>query len=105
MRYARYAWIIDTDHLYDGKFFTRSDVGTMGPSTIHPELEARLKKGEGEPFKMYDDDGELYYTGRVLGFIPADVDGFEPLHEFGMPNAGCTDIRYKDTKTGQFISL
>lgn len=40
-------------------------------------------------FRMYDDDGILYYEGR------ADEDtSFEPLDDFGMPNAGCTYIKY-----------
>jgi hypothetical protein len=41
---------------------------------------------------MYDDDGKLYYAGTIWG----DYDGFEPLDDFGMPNAGCTSIEYKN---------
>ena len=39
---------------------------------------------------MKDDDGNLYYEGLIFG----DYMGFEPLDEFGMPNAGCTIIEY-----------
>ena len=40
-------------------------------------------------FKLYDDDGELYYSGEIYG----DYDGFEPLDDFGAPNDGCTAIK------------
>jgi|TARA_R100001530_G_scaffold110783_3_gene78010 hypothetical protein len=40
---------------------------------------------------MFDDDGVLYYAGLIWG----DYDGFEPLDDFGMPNAGCTEIQLR----------
>ena len=40
-------------------------------------------------FSMYDDDGNCYYEGMIYG----DFDGFEPLEDFGMPNAGCTAMK------------
>lgn len=49
-----------------------------------------------EPFIMEDCDGEVYYRGKIAG----EFDGFEPLDDFGMPNAGCTDIKYWDEKNG-----
>ena len=39
---------------------------------------------------MKDDDGETYYEGEIYG----DFTGFEPLDNYGMPNAGCTSIWY-----------
>ena len=42
-------------------------------------------------FSLYDDDEVLYYKGVIVG----DYDGFEPLDDFGMPNAGCTGIKYE----------
>lgn len=60
-----------------------------------------LKAGEGQRFRMYDDDGELYYDGRIVG----DYDGFEPLDDFGMPNVGCTNIRYLNANTGAWETL
>ena len=44
-----------------------------------------------ERFHMMDDDGEIYYGGLIQG---TDYLGFEPLDDFGMPNAGCTEIHY-----------
>jgi len=35
------------------------------------------------------DDGELYYEGTLFG----RYGGFEPLDDFGTPNAGCTMIK------------
>jgi hypothetical protein len=37
-------------------------------------------------FRMYDDDGNLYYEGRMT-----ELD-FGPLDDYGMPNAGCTEL-------------
>ena len=40
-------------------------------------------------FSMYDDDDNCYYEGMIYG----DYYGFEPLDDYGMPNAGCTYIK------------
>lgn len=40
-------------------------------------------------FRMLDDDGEVYYHGKS-----SCSSSFDPLDDFGMPNAGCTDIQY-----------
>lgn len=79
-----YSWTITKDHL-DGE-----DTGITGPGGTTFDWEANPTAGE--EFKMYDDDNELYYTGRLVG---DDVAGFEPLDDYGMPNAGCTGIKYK----------
>jgi hypothetical protein len=41
-------------------------------------------------FKMYDDDGELYFEGRM------ETPDFHPLDDFGMPGYGCTEIKYSE---------
>lgn len=96
---ARYGWIITKD-LLDGV-----DAGTAGPSDITPALQAQLDAGEGEEFRMHDDDGELYYEGRLLrtGKL-ADNDNvlFAPLEDFGLPNAGCTRIYYRQDKPADY---
>lgn len=102
MKYASYGWIIDTDHINGG----HRD-GTMGPRDISPDVELRLEKNKkcGSRFRMYDDDGELYYSGRIL--IADDADGetaFAPLDDFGTPDAGCTEIRYLDD-AGKWVTL
>lgn len=108
---ARYGWIITQDHLHES--FLRdygpsddngtSDVGTLGPHGCSKALQARLEAGEGAEFRMHDDDGELYYSGRILytGDSDGDVE-FAPLEDFGMPNAGCTRIYYRQKEPGNF---
>ena len=86
-------WIVVRDHLEN------QDVEVMGPSDISEENKKELKSGKGKKFQMFDDDGELYYSGRIVG----DYDGFEPLDDYGTPNAGCTDIKYFEN--GKWESL
>jgi len=40
-------------------------------------------------FRMFDDGGELYYEGFSI-----DNSSFDPLDDFGAPNAGATEIKY-----------
>jgi hypothetical protein len=81
---SRYAWIIDVDHI------EMNETPVLGPDNITPEqIESLKNKSNGQKFKMYDGDDELYYSGRIIG----DYSGFEPLDDYGMPNAGCTDIK------------
>ncbi len=97
-----YAWIIDADKL-DG-----TDAGVTGPRGADAALITALQASRktGTPFKMHDADGELYYTGRLLigGKAPAEVE-FSPLDDFGMPNAGCTSISYRNPETKQWEQL
>jgi hypothetical protein len=121
-----YAWIIDQDHLWeeDGSFGP-SESGITGPRDApdwacdmlrdHTYHRRQGKGPNGESvqqftFKMHDDDGELYYTGRMLTdeietIEPAGWNGgplssvseaacFGPLGDFGTPNAGATLIEY-----------
>lgn len=92
---ANYGWIIDVDLLEDG-----ADVGTMGPGAISPEIEARLLKGEGLAFRLYSDDRELYYEGRIIT-TEKDGEEFQPLDDFGAPNAGCTYIMYPTSRANE----
>ncbi len=88
-----YGWIVTKDHIAEllpsGEWRV-DNVEVVGPSDIQDTVLARLRRGEGEEFKMYDDDGELYYSGRGI-----DCQGEEPLYDYGGPNAGCTLIRWK----------
>lgn len=49
------------------------------------------------PFRMYDDDQELYFEG----FSKVN-NSFDPLDEFGN-SAGCTEIHYLEK--GKFVRL
>lgn len=89
-----YGWIITRDHLEN------ESVTVMGPRNIPKEAVAMLKAGKGRPFKLYDDDGELYYSGRYVG--PDDESLLGPLDDYGAPNAGCTVIKYRDPTSGKW---
>lgn len=92
-RHATYAWIITQDHLADT---SANEAGIIGPRNAADRLIERLKNGEGDTFKMYDDDGILYYTGRALTLDGTwDEDAcYGPLGDFGMPNAGAVLIEW-----------
>jgi hypothetical protein len=99
---APYAWQITYDHL-DHR---RDDVS--GPRNADEKLLAGLaaavKAGRAkwqpaddvEWFRMRDGDGNLYYTGVLTGQPDpcGSEGGFEPLDDYGTPNAGCTSIEY-----------
>ena len=92
-------WIITKDHLDDGA------EGTCSRNFDKEQFET-LKQ---EKFKIYDDDGELYYEG-IFAYHKSDwetsgcPEGFEPLDDFATPNAGATEIHYDDG-AGNFIQL
>lgn len=80
------AWIIDIDNIADETKTAPCNANAKGLSG------PRGYKGDGSElthkFRMYDDDGELYYEGRC------DEESFGPLDDFGKPNAGATSIEY-----------
>jgi hypothetical protein len=91
---STYAWTITRDHLADDN---DNEAGVTGPRDAPDALLASLRSGHGKAFRMYDDDGELYYSGRwVSSDDGLTEDAFGPLDDFGTPNAGCTEIRYRD---------
>ncbi len=90
-----YVWCITEDHINDG-----AEVGTVGPNKPDDELVVMCSSGFGTKFKMYDDDGVLYYSGVING----KWDGFEPLDDFGTPSAGCTRIKYQNA-VGVWVAL
>jgi hypothetical protein len=55
------------------------------------------------PFRMFDDDDNLYYEG--LSDDNDSEEAFAPLDDFGMGNAGCTSIQYKNLKSGLWETL
>ena len=75
-------WIITRDHLHDPE-----DPDAEGVFSRDLNPEAKLE----HQFRLYDGDGELYYEGF------SDAEDFRPLDEFGTPNSGATEIRYRPT--------
>lgn len=94
-----YGWIITKDHLFDPTIDSPEDdeTGKMGPSDIPENLETLLNLGHGYVFYIYDDDRELYYSGRLVfnGDEPDEDMLAGPLDDFGRPNAGAIMIEYK----------
>jgi len=75
--YEDYRWIITKDRI-------GGDDKGVESGNLDPSIKVNAAR-----FSMYDDDGECYYEGMIYG----EYDGFEPLDDFGMPNAGCTGIK------------
>lgn len=120
---STYAWVITKDHLAEaerkhGGSVEDDATGTAGPRDVTPEQLDNATRGY--LFRLLDDDGVLYYTGRitfdtgappaarllgegwkpgsycVCGGLSGDEQAdFGPLWDFGTPNAGATEIQYK----------
>jgi hypothetical protein len=84
--YSKYAWCIWGNS--DG-----ARVRIEGPRGLNEALLATAQEA-GSRFDMFDDDGILIYSGRIVG----DFTGFEPLADYGRPNAGCTTIHIDGEK-------
>ena len=89
---SEYAWMVNYDHLEHER------ICVIGPHNatqaqqeilMHPRTNAdKLAK-----FRIYDDDGELYFSGYFLGDSESEY-AFGPLDDYGMPDSGATEIRY-----------
>ena len=93
-----YAWTITQDKICDGE-----EAGTVGPFDASMSATEISSHPDREYFAMYDDDGEQYFAGYFVG--DDDASGFEPLEDLGMPGYGCTEIRYKNPRTGKMETL
>ena len=82
-------WTITEDKIDNGE-----RVGTVGPKGADLSHQAIKNHPERKAFKMYDDDGNHYYSGFYVG--PDDESLFAPLDDFGKPNSGCTEIHYRE---------
>lgn len=101
-----YAWVIDKDHLAepgaDPGSFADNAATVSGPSAAPQGLLTALALGRGHKFRLLDDDQEVYYTGRIIfadDIGPNEADdeaAFGPLWDFGLPNAGATEIQYRE---------
>jgi hypothetical protein len=79
---SEYRWKITKDHT-ESPDSVNNAAGTEGPRNLDKTLRTNPAT-----FKLYDDDSNLYYEGMLYG----DYEGFEPLDDFGTPNAGCTKM-------------
>ena len=88
-------WEITKDHIGDG------DLDGLSSSFGQPIFRHDYSDLMVHKFRLYDDDGELYYEGVATN---QDCESaFEPL-DWGMANDGCTDIQYL-TPSGKWESL
>jgi len=116
---APYAWLITYDHIadYDEPAGTNCNaIGMTGPRNINPVLETVLRTAarigraswhgpeDVKWFRIFDDDGERYYSGVYVA-VSDDPSGFEPLDDFGTPNAGATEIQYYNPATEEWEVL
>jgi len=98
---STYAWIIDKDHLYAGQDYLRQEAGTIGPRDANGSTKQELAANypQHHQFRMYDDDGILYYTGTLYWDDegePLEEYTYGPLFDYGAPNAGAVVIKYTD---------
>ncbi len=75
------SWYITIDKIDDGE--------AVGKWNGREETIEEAKKKCTHAFRMLDDDSEVYYHGKS-----SCNSSFSPLDDFGMPNAGCTEIQY-----------
>ncbi|MCW3111307.1 MAG: hypothetical protein JWQ09_5813 [Segetibacter sp.] len=98
---------LDYSHLPQNKYFvvTKSFLDLDEFEAATKQQLAQIKKdGFTIHFKMYDDDGIHYYSGYLKAKYDGSEAAFAPLDDYGMPNAGCTDIKYKEAD-GKYHSL
>jgi len=84
---AAYRWKIDKDYLDEAHQFDA--VGMEGPGDMDAKIDANP-----QGFTLYDDDDIAYYHGWLYGHYM----GFEPVDDFGMPNAGAIHIKFDGDK-------
>ena len=75
-------------------------VEVIGPSGCKLSAEEIQKHPGASRFRLLDDDGNVYYEGVISG---PDVTGFEPLDDYGGPNAGCTEVQFHED--GKWVTL
>jgi hypothetical protein len=109
-------WIITVDHINNRE----GDSPQVGKMMCPPELAAQLraaspaerqvirdafKAAMTDEFRLYDDDGELYYEGLCLDLDNQDGDSaFQPL-DWAMGDVGCTEMRHRKRGVGDWATL
>jgi hypothetical protein len=72
--------------------------GIVGPRGCKLTAKEIIANPLAIRFQMFDDDGELYYSGLMLPGDDGDL--LAPLDDFGTPNAGCTTIKVANFRGG-----
>lgn len=81
------SWVLTYDHLEQKK------MQDPGPEHVHP-------------FKLFDDDGELYFSGAMTDRLyNSSGEGiFEPL-DYAMGAWGCTELQVVNPSTGNYETI
>ena len=83
---SRNEWLVYYDHLDNrSRFIVSSRDLELRPSSEPQEIAKRLPI----KFRLFDGDGELYFSGRM------ETADFHPLDEFGI-DYGCTELKFYD---------
>ena len=85
------SFVITEDHLDGVEEYSE---GLATPETV---------KSKGQQFRLLDDDGILYYSGVCLHGGSEDA-VFAPL-DWGMANAGCTEIQYLSLSGEKWVTF
>jgi hypothetical protein len=89
IKFSKGNFVITHDHLDNRK---ANDLATV----------SRLQElGYTEPFKLYDDDDELYYSGR----LHLDCEDEFCALDWGMADSGTTYCKIRNKKTGLYEHL
>lgn len=91
-------WVITKDYTSARKYRSTFIASSKKTESI-PLIEVGMKMPY--KFRLYDDDGNLYYEG--YSDDNSSEKAFAPLDDYGMPNDGCTEIRYLEN--GKFETL
>ena len=82
-------WIITVDHI-------GTNSHGVGDDENGKRMQTFVTAGDGlsYDFKLYDDDGKLYYEGRTADINEDEERAFAPL-DWAMRYAGCTTMKYR----------
>jgi hypothetical protein len=108
-----YTWVITRVYIAEtiplerwGIDYVPADI--VGPYNANTRTANLARGSEGAPFKIYDDDGILYFSGRYWGSDesgPASEWAFAPLDDYGAPDSGAVTIKYKNPESGAWETL
>ena len=91
---SSYAWLVTRDHMAEDDTSLKSRVGVTGPAAASDaQLTQLASEVNCSTWRTKDDDGEVDYEGLFVG-DPDSEDGFGPLDDFAMPDAGAAEIEY-----------
>ncbi len=92
---SKYTWIVSQGAIVGD---SSGMVGMVGPKGAKNHARFDRVIQSGRHFRMLHPDGQMRYSGYILG----EFTGFEPLDEYGAEK-GCVAIEYE--RGGEWIRL